>query len=231
MATTFSALIDSIIVELVRPDQIDNCVSWLNQTIRECHFRPTSNQQVFYDENRTETETLVASANPFLWPIPSVTRFQMMEAVYSNNVGIYIPAKNPRIALREATGPYDSYFYYRTGAQYAVAGVAVDDTIQMSYFQYPRMLAYRANVADRHCTFDPDSDMYYDITSGSPVASTDVQLEVETNWLLQRWDTVLAEGLRAKAYKRLGDDLRTRLSYSAFQTGLTNIFQSEPSSN
>lgn len=46
-----------------------------------------------------------------------------------------------------------------------------------------------------------------------------------TNWILERHEEMLAEGLRAKVYKRMADETRSRTSYSQYEAmriGVTN---------
>ena len=39
-----------------------------------------------------------------------------------------------------------------------------------------------------------------------------------TNWLLIRWEELIKEGVRAKLYKRVADQVRMRAAYSAFES-------------
>lgn len=224
--TTLSQLVDDLLVELVRPDMRSMLVDYANQTVREMHFRPATNAPVLFDANRYEEQIAVTSSNPFLWPIPSVTRFQDIEIAFCPEAGVVIQRKNPRVINRESMNPDSDWYYYISGVQVAFSGPAVGDSIKLAYYMYPARLKYKT-AAERSIVFDVDSDTYTLVGGGIP---TDEQLALETHWMLQRWPDTIKEGVRAKAYKRMGDDSRTRMFYSAFEAARTAVWQSEPSS-
>lgn len=226
--TTFSQLVDEVVLELLRPDMTVVIAQYANQTIREMHSRPATNAPVYFDANRNEDELTVTTDSPWLWEIPSMTRFQKLETVYCPDLDIYLEARQPRMIHQASYEPYAEQFYYRTGTMYAFAGLAAGMLIHASYFMYPRVLAYKA-TNNRVVRFNPDTDSYEQIANpGTP--ATEPQLELETNWLLQRHDSTIREGVRAKIWKRIGDDSRTRTAYSAFESARTAVWNTEPSS-
>jgi len=227
--TTFSQLVDDIVMELLRPDMKATIVSYTNQTIRDVHFRPAVNAPVLYDANRYEDELAITTEGTYLWSIPSNTRFQDVEAIFINDIGIYLDRRNPRIALKESFEPHADKYWYRSGPTIAMHGVASGWTGKISYHMFPRILAYKPKTGTdaRTIRFDPNADEYVLIGGGAP---TESQLELETNWVLQRWGDTIKEGVRAKTWKRLGEMERTRLAYSAFESMRTSIWNSEASS-
>lgn len=226
--TTFSACVDSLVTELYRPDLLAAFAAYLNQTVREMHFRPNMNAPILFDANRNEDEITQTQADaPLLWALPSVTRFQGLESAYCPELGMYIPARNPRVSLTESFEPFNDVYYYRGGNVIAFSGIPKDATVQLTYHLFPRSLTYKV-VADRVVVYNADTESYDKVGGGTPTVA---ELDAETHWLLQRWDSVISEGVRSKVWRRLGDMDRTRTSYSAFESMRAAIWNSEPSSN
>lgn len=227
--TTFSQLVDDIVKELLRPDMKDTIATYTNQTIRDVHFRPNVNSPILYDANRYESEEPVLTDGTWLWSIPSNTRFQDVEAIFIEELGVYVKRKNPRVALEQSFEPDANLYWYRSGPAIAIQGVVAGWTAKFSYHMFPRTLGYKptAGANARLIQFDADADEYTLIAGGAP---SEAQLETETHWILQRWADSVKEGVRAKIWKRLGDMERTRMAYSAFESMRTSIWNTEPSS-
>lgn len=225
--TTFSVMVDELAAEAVRPDMRAVLATYVNQTIRDVHFRPQTNMPVNYDANRFEETLVAATDSPVLWALPSVTRFQDLESVYCREYRRYLVRKNPSVALKESNEPFAELYWYRTGPSIAFSGIVTGLHLDLSYFMFPQTLVYRAS-ADRLIRYDPATDSYVLIAGGG--APSESQLALETNWLLQRWEHVIREGARAKLYKRLGDDVRTRMAFSSFESMRTAIWNTEASS-
>src|SRR4051812_37916301 len=79
--TTFSQLVDEMVVETRRPDLRSEIAVYLNQTIREVHFEPGKGNVVHYAENRKEDQITATSDSGQLWDLPSPQNFQGIEAV------------------------------------------------------------------------------------------------------------------------------------------------------
>lgn len=224
--TTFSQLVDEVSTELLRPDMRTAIAAYVNQTVRELHFRPNGAAPILYDANRYEDDLAITTDQTWLWTIPSVTRFQDVEAIYLDDVGRYVPKKNPRISLEPSFQPFADLYYYRGGNTIAVAGVANGWTGKISYFLFPQTLVYQAASA-RVVSYDAESDSYKLADNSAP---SDAQLNAATNWMLQRWDTVIRESVRSKTWKRLGDSDRARMSFSSYEAMRLGLWQSEPAS-
>jgi hypothetical protein len=91
---------------------------------------------------------------------------------------------------------------------------------------FVKTLAYKT-ANQRTIEYDKDTDTYSLVGGGTP---TEEQLEVETHWLLQRHGECVKEGTRAKLYKRLADESRARMAFSAFESMRTGVTLNEPSS-
>jgi hypothetical protein len=224
--TTFSLLVDELTTEVVRPDLRSTIATYVNQTVREMHFRPGINTLAKFDANRFEDELTFTTEGMWLWALPSATRFQDIEALFINDLGLYVPKRSPRIALEPSFEPNPDLYWYRSGAQIAINGVANGWTGKISYFMFVKTLAYKT-ANQRTIEYDKDTDTYSLVGGGTP---TEEQLEVETHWLLQRHGECVKEGTRAKLYKRLADESRARMAFSAFESMRTGVTLNEPSS-
>jgi hypothetical protein len=240
--TTFSQLVDKILLETRRPDLLGEICTYLNQTIRELHFtpqvtsqgyQPTSGNAILYRENLTEVQLTADVETGYTWTIVDPTNFQAMLAVRYDSVWLdddmlYPPEKTPGRGLYGMVE-----FYYRAGSTYAFAGYGGDGgIISLAYYQYPKSLKYKASSPNaRPATYDVESGWTYYTVGAVDYDDDDDSRELAqlltTNWLLVRWDTVVEEGLRAKVYKRVGDDTRAKLSYSMYTTLRQGLFTSE----
>lgn len=234
--TTFTQLIDDMVIETVRPDLRQVMEGYLNQTIREMHNKTGQGSEptpVLYPDNRVEelvTLSGVTDTNTYLWQIPAMTRFQIMEAVYYRGIGRYAQLRNPKSALGFNPNEVSAmYYFYRSGPYFALMNPGVDgQEVYLSWFEYPRNLPlYGIGV----------SPAIYDITSDDYVLNPlradqsltlDQAIALSTNWLLQKHTQVMREGLRAKIYKRISDGSdRARLSFSQFENLKTSVQNTE----
>jgi hypothetical protein len=232
--TTFSQLVDEMIRETKRPDLATEIATYLNQTIREVHFEPTRGNVVHYGENRREAQVIATVESGEIWDIPNPAIFQGVEAIRFLDWGLRAGSDY----AQEATpGPMLSskpFFWYRSGPSLVFGGTqgygGIGGVIQLSYFEYPASLKYKTALL-REATYDVESGWTYQTVDAVDYGST---AELQTtararvsNWLLLRWADVLKEGLRAKVYKRLSDDVRQRTSYSLYQQLRQGLYSSE----
>lgn len=227
--TTFSQLIDELVVETRRPDLRTEIAVYLNQTIREVHFEPSRGNVVHYPSNRREDQITASVAQGQSWEIPNVSSFQGLEVVRfaSQYLGRLEYAKEVSPGPNIATVPF---YWYRAGSMVFFGGSVgyggVGGVIQLAWYEYPRAMKYKIQ-ADREATYDVDDGWTYRNDYDTNDTQRAIARERVTNWLLMRWADVLREGLRAKIYKRLGDDVRQRTSYSLYQQLRQGLFTSE----
>jgi hypothetical protein len=214
---TFSQLVDAIVIETNRPDLTTIIASYLNQTIRECHFYPSNNAALLYRENLRELRLTSNVESGFTWAIPDEQLFQAMgavkyESIYCrDDITRYPPEKVPGRGMVNL-----ERFFYRAGNQYFFAGYGgLNGNIALAYYEYPRRLKYYVS-GNRPALYDDD----YGWTYAAPFVNTD-ELKLAgrnftANWLLIRWSDVVAEGVRAKVYKRLADTERARTCFSLY---------------
>lgn len=233
--TTFSQLVDEMVVETRRPDLRSEIATYLNQTIREVHFEPSRGNVVLYGENRKELEITADTDSGQIWDIPNPALFQAMEAVRFPGQMLYrmeyAPQARPGPSLNTK-----AFYYYRSGPSFVFGGTVgyggIGAKIQLSYFEYPPSLKYKA-IGSRPAEYDVESGWtYYDLTASSGLdytllANQPAAQALVSNWILLRWSDVLREGLRAKVYKRISDQLRATTSYSLYTQLRQGIFTSE----
>jgi len=216
-----------MILEVRRPDLAVEIHSYVVQTIREVHFEPEHYNAVLFRNNLKEASLVANLDTGFTWTIPNPTIFQAMQAVRYDSVidvdgcPVYAKERVPGRAMRDSL-----YFYYRATDYFAFANYGGNQAqISLAYYEYPRSLKYYAPDA-RPATWDDETGWSYAegiVTDEEKAAAR----EKTTNWLLERWDMVLKEGIRAKVYKRLSDDTRSRTSYSLYAQLRQGLFTSE----
>lgn len=238
--STFSQIIDEMMTELVRPDLVSMLPSFLNQAIRECHNDTDGQALIRFGENRKEADVTTSSVvdNVYLWAIPATPRFQAIEAVYYPKFGVYAAASSP-LTMRTPSlaRPNDRFSYYRSGPYFAMKGFGQEgDRILISWFEYPKSLKYYypANRAPSGATprpleYDVETEVYTQ-PSGATMTLAEAK-DLTTNWIIERHTEMLKEGVRAKAYKRMGDEFRANLAYGQFKqllTGMQSTEQAQP---
>lgn len=224
--TTYSQLVDEMILELRRHDLKVQIGEYLNQTLREVHFSPLPQEQnavIYYRENFREALLAANLESGFGWDIPDPAVFQAMQVVkYLSGCEEYPPELIPSRGLkgREA-------FYYRAGSHYSFAGYGgLNAAIAIGYYEYPRRLRYYEPLL-RPAEYDSDLGWTYAEAFDQSEETRLAAREYCSNWLLLRWDSVIKEGVRAKVYKRIGDDPRARTCYSLYMSLRAGLMSSE----
>lgn len=224
---TFSQLVDEIVAECKRPDLHSDIQRYLNQTIREVHFTEDRGAALFFKENFREEQITSLVEAALTWEIPEPTTFQKMAGVRYNM--IWDDDGNQVWANESSPGRHlngKTVFFYRVGSTYVFAGFGgINATVDLAWYEFPRSLKYKAPDV-RPASYDPETGWTY----GAGIVTDEQKLgarELSTNWLLMRWNQVLAEGLRAKVYKRVSDDSRSRTCYSMYQSLRHGLWTSE----
>lgn len=227
--TTFSQLVDEMSYEILRPDlrmtqgRVDGgyIASSINQTIREVHTGKGGITHKFAS-NRVEEELIAPSdaVNHWNYPIPNFNRFQAVEAIYYNLPNKYAKLTPPGIVNISMRGPIeDLFYYYQSGAYLTMHGFGpAGSKILLSSFYYPRSLVYHTGTAldPRWAEYNTELESWT-YRDGTGKTNEELQ-ELSTNWILLRWPDLIREGVRAKVYKRLGDETRQRTSYSSYES-------------
>lgn len=225
--TTFSQIVDSIVLECRRPDMVTQIATYLNQTIKELHFDPAMNQAILFRENLREAVIISQVEAGLTWAIPDETVFQAMGFVRYDSVydgggrGVVPPEMTPSRGMNQLDN-----FYYRAGYEYAFSGFGgVGGQVSLAYYEFPRTLKYKL-PAVREASYDVESGWTYlpgIVTAEDKLAAR----SLNSNWLTRRWSEFVEEGVRAKLYKRLSDTERARTSYSMYQGFRASLVSSE----
>jgi hypothetical protein len=225
--TTFSQLVDSIVAETLRPNMRKEVASYLNQTIRECHFEPSRGNVAFLNANYREAQVIADSEIGAFWAVPNVATFQGLAAVRFDSVfrdGAVVYADEVMPGRR---AELVTHGYQRAGDRVFFKGYGgVNAAISLAWFEYPAALKYY-EVANRPAQWDAESGWSYHASFDSTDESRSIARSLVSNWLLLRWYMVVEEGLRAKVYKRLSDDARQRVSYSLYMQQRQGLITSE----
>lgn len=225
--TTFSQLVDEMVSETKRHDLVSEISRYLNQTIRELHFSTDRNAIIFFPENFYEELLTPDVESGYTWEIPIPTHFQKMLGVKYSSV--LDRDGNPVWAAETTPGRHLNqmdYYYYRVGGTFVFSGYGgVGSSIAIGYYEFPRGLKYKTAAA-RPATYDLESGWSYADDINTPELEAAARL-LTTNWLLMRWPEVVAEGVRAKVYKRLSDTERARTSYSLYGSLRQGLWTSE----
>lgn len=215
--TTFSQLVDTVIAESRRADMRPEIESYVNQTIRDVHFNDQNSNLVLFDDNRREAMLYASSEETFVWPVPNPQTFAKLEAIYCPYVGDYAIERKPnQVHTRENL--HNRPTFYRTGQAFALSGFGgLNAPVQLSWFAYPRRLKWYTPQL-RSVNWNQD-EQEFEYTPPLPTEELkEAALDLNTNWLLQRWQDLIHEGTRAKLYKKLADEVRNRNAYASFES-------------
>lgn len=224
--TTFSQLVDEVVMECRRPDMVADIATFLNQTLRELHFSER-NKAILYKDGLNEVLLTATQESGFNWAIPSPETFQAMalvryETLIQQGKRAYAPEKTPGIGLIGQT-----IFWYRVASTVCFSGYGgMGAQIALAYHSYTRRGKYY-QAGGRPAEFDSDFGWTYAAPFDVDDESRAMARELVTNWLLMRWSDVIKEGVRAKVYKRLSDTERSRTSYSMFGALKEGLVSSE----
>lgn len=224
--TTHSQLVDSILQETLRPDMVAAASAYLNQTIREMHFDPARNNALVLMENYREVQVTATTESQFMWEYPNPGLFQALIAVRydcvvdADNCAVYAKHLGPSRRMER-----EDHVVQQAGGRLAFKGYGgYGAPITIAYSEYPPSLVYQP-VESRLVTINNFGQPAY---VGTPTEQQQQQyLKEATNWILMRWADVVAEGVKAKLYKRLGDETRQRTSYSLYSQLRQGFISSE----
>lgn len=222
--STFSALIDEMIRERQRPDMLSALVSYANQVIRQIHSKPGSASQIQFDANRYESELVLTDEAPFIWPLPTIN-FQSLEAMWNRDACVYHTLRRPAVSREQSATPFSDYYWYRSANVIAIGGAIAGQTIDISFFAYPRRLQYKP-AEQRAVVYNAQADQYV-LAVGGGIPSQ-AQLDEETNWILQRWPSVVEQGVRNALFANVGDVERGRVAFSIYENLRNQLWLEEP---
>lgn len=218
---TFSALVDDVVARSGRKDRVNDIIAYARTTLRECSVLD------FFDQSLVEVQ-LTADGNPFLWQRPANLRGIL--AVRTP----YYDRRNSRIFAKEKKPGVDitniPYYFYLSGDIFVLVGFTAGDIIDMAYYTYTVPLQYYADVADRPARFNLETNLweYHAAYTASDETKEDAR-NLVTNWLLEYWYDLIAEGVLSKLYKLVNDEARMRMSYALYKSGQKDLKAGESS--
>jgi len=228
--TTFSQIVDAMVFESKRFDLRAEICAYVNQSVREVHFRSDTGSILFYLSNLKELALVTTVDSGFGWDMPNPAVFQAMQAVQypdvwdrdSQGYGQWARESIPGRNLNA-----NQYFFYRMGNRFVFGGYgAAQSRINIAYYEYPRDLKYY-KPEERPATWDDAEGWKYLPAYDVDETTRELARNLVSNWLLQRWHLVLEEGIRAKIYKRVSDEVRGRTAYSLYSTLRQGLWTSE----
>jgi hypothetical protein len=222
-------MVDEIAAETRRLDIVTDIARYVNQTIRELHFSGDRRAAQFFRSNFRESQLTTLVESGYVWDIPNPDLFQALSAVKYPEMfdfqGNPIWAQEVRPGVRQNSL---TAYWYRVGESIAFSGYGSGgNIILVGYYEFPKSLKYFAVEADRPASYDVVDGWTYHADYDIDDASRLVARELVSNWLLLRWADVLAEGVRAKTFKRVSDEARSKLSYSAYEALRQGLWTSE----
>lgn len=225
--STFSQMVDEAVAESKRPDLIVEIATYLNQTIREVHFRPDVNAPLSYRDNFKEAQLVANRDEAYTWDIPNPATWQRVAGIRYPNV--WNSDQRQIWAKEKVPGPgvkAEEYYYYRVGSTFVFSNYGgTGSKIDLGWFEFPSRHKYLARPV-RPAEYDDIEGWQYAPALVTPEQQA-IARQMTSNWLLLRWHDVIMEGVRAKIYKRVSDDVRQRTSYSMFQQLRQGLWISE----
>lgn len=220
--TTFSQLIDELLVTSGRRNKLTDLTRFTNQTIRECHANQQGKPYMF-QINLVEDALIADTDLAFKWRVPMT--FQIMQtASYLNALNtdgrpIFPKFQPPGRRINDL-----QYYYYRSGTAFVFAGFGgIGAQINIAYYAYPNRLPY-LEVGQRPAIFNELTQEYefFDLTSTGGLDYTmpenqQTALDLTTNWVLEKWPEVVRWGVLSSLYPLVGD-ARASVHFARFNT-------------
>jgi hypothetical protein len=218
---SFSGLVDAVVVETGRIQNLTTVIGYVNLVIREC--------QALGLFARDARESSVASdAEPFVWTRPNY--FRSLAAVQYGN-GIY-----PKFRVPGKQGD-DCAYFYAADDYFVFNGISIGDTLRLLSYSWAKPLLYYARLGVTSSVFqggpytvrkaywDVEQEKWLYLNGGGTayVATINDDDEEElrrrnaSHWLIQDWYETIANGAKSKVYAQFGDQEKAGRSFVAYQ--------------
>lgn len=224
---TFSQLVDKMVDESKRPDLKTEIASYLNLTLRELHQEPSKGNSIFYKDNLREIQLLNAPADGLFWEIPNRAVFQGLAGVRYDILfadGNQTWAKEVQPGRIMAT---EKYYYYRASGNFFFRNYGgLNASVSLAWYEFTPSLKYYVS-GTRPAIYDSETGWTYAPSYDVDDDTRALAQALTINWILERWDMVIEEGLRAKIFKRIDDTNRARTSYSLYTQLRQGIYTAE----
>lgn len=218
--STFSALVDEVILRSQRRDRIADVVSYARTTIRECQVL------AFFEQDLIE-ESITATAEPFEWPRPlnlrTILAAKPQDIIGRRGKKLYFTNRPPGQVVRD-----EDYFLYLSGDTFLFSGLSLESglVIDIAYFTYSRKFIYYV-TDDRPAVWDPETETWsYHANYSATQELNDEAEALVTHWLLFYWYDLILEGVLAKIFKSVGDE-RSRTAFALFKSMQKDLLKGE----
>lgn len=203
----FSELVDRAVHTAGRPDALEDIAYFANETMRDI-----SKRNDWADDTLEAMISVPTDTRTVIWdPENTLRRPFRREEFICDGCGCSPLYVSPSRRMQDHEGPY----YYRSGSSFVFANVC--DPIKMFYYAYHPWLRYYPKNA-RPAEFN--------VELASWGGATPAQLELVTNWMLERHNHVVLQGTLARFFATKQDP-RQQVHYSAYEQGITHITRSE----
>lgn len=199
----YSELVDDAVARSGRLDRIADIKSYANAVAREVQLLGLCAKDLVED---TLTASVATSGQAYVYTRPGLLRY--LRTVYYPAAAIW-----PKFILPGKIQDNVFYFYYAAANYYAFKGLEDGQLVNLAYYVFAPKLDYYAPGA-RPASYDPITDTF---TYLDPTWTPDQQALAQyqsMNWIFRDWYDYALEGVLAKLYKAVGDDLRQRSSYA-----------------
>lgn len=198
----FSELIDECVHVAGRPDCLVEFIRYANETMRDLNKRSD------WVDDLLEEEYTPQPGTPAIW-VPEVGRTRFRRELFVEDAcGCQLTATRPSRRQQKL-----EKFYYRTGDSFAFKTTCFP--VKIAYYAYvPWLRYYPANA--RPSTFDPEIGEYTDLN----------QIDLVSNWLLERHYHVVMDGTLARFFKTKLDQ-RQQVQFSAYEQGVQHMIRGE----
>lgn len=204
----FSELVDRAVHTAGRPDALTDIVFFMNETMRLI-----SKRNDFDDDSFEEEIAVPSNTRTVVWK-PSVgrSRFRRIEYV-EDGCGCRPVMVRPNARMNHEPGP----IFYALRGEYVFARVC--HPLKIYYWTYTPWLQYYPKGA-RPATFDVEANDWG--------TATEAQIDLVSNWMLERHAQTVYEGALAKFFASKQDP-RQQQHYAAFEQGVGHIIRGESS--
>lgn len=217
----WSEAIDTAIQRAGRPDRKADCKGWASLTLQEMQAKGILKRNIIED-----TIDIGNSTQEYIWQRPQ--GFQRMQtARYPQNV---FPEFCPP-GKRQLDYPNR---YYTGSTYYVFAGPDLYDHIDVAYYKLQMPLPYFAD-GKRPRTYDVDmrTVVYHNLTTAGTApynldytdpANQAAADQACTNWILTDYWDLFVEGILAKIFKAVNDEVRAGTHFSYFERNKQDTF-------
>lgn len=200
----FSELVDRAVHIAGRPDSLEDIAYSANETMRDISKRND------WDDDACEEIVAVTEPQTIWDPEVGRSRFRREEYI-EDGCGCSPLRTRPSSRMRSHVGA----LYYRSGPTFIFSNVC--DPLMIFYWAYQPWLEYYKN-GDRPAVFD--------VKANDWGGATEADIDLVSNWMLERHNNVVLSGTLANFFKAKSDE-RQRTHFAAYEQGISHMVRGE----